>query len=315
MQRILFNDASLNGQFPDQHSFSTAFSTILAARRLLARSGYKLEICRNALNRRVGFAASLREAVSRFSPDQRRLVFVWLDRDGPFWDAEPMHSFNEYFESLGVIVTETGLAEAAMLRHEGYFSIVISLSPSDFCITPIVVVWRESPKGDLSFELENYWNGEAIGTLAESLEQPPTDWDGLLRWIDANCPFILLHNNVRESLGGQFISNVSNRCQVLLPALNDIAQAVVEGNRSKYNELRRIWMEGGEARFTDCSEPEKQAFAKDMTFTKPSSGHQIQCFWHGKIQTPQFRIHFEWPIPQDQKHLFVAYIGPKISKR
>ncbi len=43
-------------------------------------------------------------------------------------------------------------------------------------------------------------------------------------------------------------------------------------------------------------------------------GHQLECFWHGKIKSPQYRIHFSYPIEEDVP-LYIAYIGPKLTKR
>jgi hypothetical protein len=52
-----------------------------------------------------------------------------------------------------------------------------------------------------------------------------------------------------------------------------------------------------------------------MSFVDPENpAKKFFCPWHGKIQTPQFRIHFEWPIPAHQQRLKVLYIGPKITK-
>lgn len=53
-----------------------------------------------------------------------------------------------------------------------------------------------------------------------------------------------------------------------------------------------------------------------MTFSDPSpTGKKLFCPWHGKIKTPQFRIHFEWPRPAGQREIKVVYIGPKITKQ
>lgn len=37
---------------------------------------------------------------------------------------------------------------------------------------------------------------------------------------------------------------------------------------------------------------------------------------HGKVHNPlQYRIHFEWPMPKDQKNLKVLFMGEKRTKR
>jgi hypothetical protein len=86
------------------------------------------------------------------------------------------------------------------------------------------------------------------------------------------------------------------------------------GKRSQ--ELYQQFFTGERARFSDESERNKRAFRTQMSFVDPEDvTREIFCPWHGKIQTPQFRIHFEWPVPIDQQRLKVLYIGPKITKQ
>ena len=52
-----------------------------------------------------------------------------------------------------------------------------------------------------------------------------------------------------------------------------------------------------------------------MTFGPPEHADRTLFFpWHGKVQTPQLRVHFSWPVRAD-KHLYVVYVDPKITKR
>lgn len=50
-----------------------------------------------------------------------------------------------------------------------------------------------------------------------------------------------------------------------------------------------------------------------MTF-KDEHGNPLECFWHGKISTSYYRIHFSYPITHDEP-LYIAYIGPKLTKQ
>ena len=50
-----------------------------------------------------------------------------------------------------------------------------------------------------------------------------------------------------------------------------------------------------------------------MTFKDPE-GRELICFWHGKIKTPQYRIHFSYPIEKGAP-LYIAYIGEKLTKK
>ena len=38
------------------------------------------------------------------------------------------------------------------------------------------------------------------------------------------------------------------------------------------------------------------------------------CPWHGKVQTPQLRVHFSYPIRANEP-LYIVYVGPKLTKR
>ena len=70
------------------------------------------------------------------------------------------------------------------------------------------------------------------------------------------------------------------------------------------------------ALFSDSSDSEKNdaGFRNAMTFKDPD-GQELICFWHGKVRRPiQFRIHFSYPI-QSHTPLYIAYIGPKLTKK
>lgn len=72
---------------------------------------------------------------------------------------------------------------------------------------------------------------------------------------------------------------------------------------------------GDKAWFSDSSSTEKSDFRKELTFRHPmNAGEYLFCTWHGKVKTPQLRIHFSWPIRASDP-LYVVYIGPKITKQ
>ena len=51
-----------------------------------------------------------------------------------------------------------------------------------------------------------------------------------------------------------------------------------------------------------------------MTFKHPTDASKtLFCPWHGKVQTPQLRVHFSWPVRADEP-LYIVYVGPKITK-
>ena len=72
---------------------------------------------------------------------------------------------------------------------------------------------------------------------------------------------------------------------------------------------------GDKAWFSDSSVTEKRNFRTELTFPNPSlPGESLFCTWHGKVKTPQLRIHFSWPIRATEP-LYVVYVGPKLTKR
>ena len=82
-------------------------------------------------------------------------------------------------------------------------------------------------------------------------------------------------------------------------------------------EGQRIYQDhftGNKSWFSDSSDTEKDAFEAELTFHHPNQqGARLFCAWHGKVKSPQLRIHFSWPIPGGAP-LYVVYVGPKITR-
>jgi hypothetical protein len=78
--------------------------------------------------------------------------------------------------------------------------------------------------------------------------------------------------------------------------------------------MMKLWMVGANARITDESKTNKSDFKEELKFVHPKTGEKIFCPYHGKIKTPQYRIHFQWPLPEKAQQLFIGYFGPKITK-
>ena len=90
---------------------------------------------------------------------------------------------------------------------------------------------------------------------------------------------------------------------------NDDGNRTAEGHR-----LHEDHYTGAKAWFSDESEGNKQKFKKELTVNHPEKpGETILCPWHGKVKTPQIRIHFSWPIVSEEP-VYVVYVGPKITK-
>jgi hypothetical protein len=260
-------------------------------------------------------SASFNDFLGSMPRDIKVRLLGWIDREGPFWDDDRRHSSNEYFECCDAVVTDTGAAEAAFSKTEGMDGWLFSIAPSDFLFNPLTVSWRGLPNGDLEIKVPNGWTLDDAESSAAEFERPFASWDELLEWAGRECTHLTLAPNILKQLPPQFISIVARRSKVLLGALNRMVELAKAGDEKEFNQMRREWMQGDRARFSPSSDTELREFSNELTFRHPEAPKSIVCSWHGKIQTPQYRIHFEWPLPPGAQKLFVAYIGPKITKR
>lgn len=316
MTQFFLNDASLHGQFSTLADLIDSLLQIFNMRSVLNRSGYRLEVNRLLAARQAIDNQTFREVIGRDNNRERkRSILIWIDRDGPFWDDPLNHSLEEYFECENYLVTETALAEACSLAELSLSVSVLSLSPSNFLQNPLHVVWRARKDGDRSWPIQNFISELPLAEYLQSISKPLNSWEELLDWVNSNCPSLLLSPAIPSQLPTSFYSNVAQRAQVLLLALNEINTAIQNNDVERFEELRHLWFEGKNARLTDSSDSEKEEFKKKLTFTNPVTGQDILCGWHAKIKTPQYRIHFEWPKHSPDDALFIAYIGPKLTKR
>jgi hypothetical protein len=316
MSRFLFNDASLHGQFAAPSQFFGALGVIFRMRDAMQRAGFKLEVNRRLAESCPIGALTFREVINKISnPQNKRQVLTWLDRDGPFWDEPPIHSGSEYFECDGEVVTDTALAEACNLMMLFTDASLVSLNPSKFLQNTIEVNWRDRVDGDRCWLIQNFFSEAPLVEHLARIEKPLASWQQVVDWAKANCRSLLLSPDILAQLPSTFYPNAAQRAQVLFKALNEINLAIQTGKADRFEELRRLWMEGEKARITDSSDGEKADFASDLNFKHPMSGRVIACTWHAKIKTPQIRIHFEWPKQNVQDALFIGYFGPKLTKR
>ena len=165
------------------------------------------------------------------------------------------------------------------------------------------------------------------GTLEGFLRLAPpplTSWDQLDDLATVRFEQITFSPDTFEPLHGlPFVSAAAQRLVVVLDILNrfkgcfdEKGRRTKEGHHIYQNFFTGKKGDGGRgALFSDSSEEEKRRFKSEMTFKDPSNAaRRIFCPWHGKIQTPQLRVHFSYPIRANDE-LFVVYIGPKITKQ
>jgi hypothetical protein len=314
--QLLVNDLSLHGQFGDLSAFRDAMNRVVAMRMLAQRFGRALHCHRNMTNARVTRDLSLFQAIQRLRVDEKRALMLWLTQYGPFWEDTRVHGSDEYLECKGNVVTDTAIGEAAYCSLNGMEHRVLSLTPSAWEESPIPVEWVGESRELV--DVINHWNHGALESALQTAPTPVTSWKQLAGVAGERCPNLTFSTESFEPLEGHpFAVGAAQRLLILLETLQRFRTCVDE-KHGRTAEGQRLYQEhftGDKAWFSDSSETEKNTFRTRLTFRRPNTeGESIFCPWHGKVKTPQLRIHFSWPVPAGAA-FYVVYVGPKITTR
>jgi hypothetical protein len=264
----------------------------------------------------------LQQTFASFNRDEKLQILGWLNQSGPFFENEREFEKNDYFSFEGVEVTDLGLGEAARRIIHGSLAAVFSLlggSVRDFRQSPLIVRHGidEAPYGDC--DVPNMWTVEALIAAAETSPPEPASWPEVIELATKDFPKVLLGEGCGATLSGYpYNPSMARRIRALLGVLQGIMENMdLDGTLTADGErLRQTYFVGDRSWFSDESDTNKNRFEKEMTFPDPEdTTKNITCFWHGKINNPKFRIHFEWPVKTPKTGLKVPYIGPKISKK
>lgn len=220
-------------------------------------------------------------------------------------------------------VTDQGLGEVSRRTLVGTDASAFSFTGSylNFSFTPLLIQHglAEAPLGMV--EAINYWEHTQLEEALKSLV-PLNCWNDVHAKIEHQFSELIISKDVMKSmLAIPFSRAVTDRIFILLNILNQlVCESDAAGKLSpRGEELLANYFSGTCGTKTPIFKPEtpnnRRSFKQAMTFPDPTDGSKtIFCHWHGKIQTPQTRIHFEWPRPKGQREIKVVYIGPKISK-
>ena len=259
----------------------------------------------------------LRDVGGQLPRDKQRLLFQWTDRKGPFIDDDRQPMDQDLFWFGKDDVTDLGLGEAA--RRILSTSPAVAFSPvhnqtSRFAADPLTIIHGllEEPIKDV--EVPNYLESAALAERMEAEQPEPKTWVELLArarerfdrlCIGEHCDEILSRHPYRPHQGGRILD--------LLGKLQEIKAETGEGGELSAEGLKLYhqFFVGDRAWFTGESERRKQA-PDTFTFPDPSGPGTLTCFWHGKISSGAFRLHFEWPVESPRERLRVAYIGPHL---
>lgn len=315
--QYIMNDLSMCAQFVDAVGFRDAIDRVMRIRGEIVKYGVSLYCHRSLVQAMVFPGVRMSQAVGQLPLDKRRALMQWLTAHGPQWDDDQFHDSDEWYDVAGNLVTDTGLAEAAACCLRGSLRELVSFAPSPWLYSPIPVRWEaRSPVEPIP--VPNHWS---IETVRESLDASATSiidsWASLeayARRVYSNLTFV--EGAFRPLDGHPFVPGASERIRVLLNILNTFKGCFDrQGNRTAAgDELYSLHFTGGKALFTDSSDAEKTNYKKELHFPHPDGDGQLFCPWHGKVKTPQIRIHFTYPILKASP-LYVVYIGPKRTKK
>ncbi|NCC30975.1 MAG: hypothetical protein EOM24_03000 [Chloroflexia bacterium] len=317
---LFINDLSLHGQFGDHQTFRRSLDEVMQCRTCVAHYQRALRVPRSIVGRPAIGQADFRQAV-KMTGDRNfvSLVISWINKNGPFVEDDLLRNPGEYLALAdATLVTEEVIGEAAARQFEGLPSGLVSFAPSKFQHTPIEVRWHRDDVRIDTCELPNYWTSQELDHDLKGQQEAPTTWKEFIAQLPGRFPHLTFLPDLEKYLAGQpFSPYVVERSLVLLDVLNRLktcfdaeGRRTVEGEDLVDNHFRR-----GKAVFSDSSDSEKNDanFRSAMTFKDPE-GRELICFWHGKIKTPQYRIHFSYPIEKDAP-LYIAYIGEKLTKK
>lgn len=320
---LMLNECSLHGQFHDPNTFYGALENVMLMRSEALRYDRSLYCHRALLEARLGPNLVLRQAVQSMPRDRQRAFLLWATQHGPFWDDVRAHQRDDYLACGDQVVTDTGLGEAAYANLRGLTSSVVSFVPSDYGHDPIPVDWIRS-SDSVQALVPNHWSANSLKRALEASQPPLASWHQLEAAARKRCEALSFSQDAFLPLDGHpFVHGAAARLLFLLTTLARLKEC--HDNTGKRTDeghaLYRDYFEGtsgGGGRgpaFSDSSESEKRNFVSKLTFRHPtSSDATLFCPWHGKVQTPQLRVHFSSPINASSP-LYVVYIGPKLTKR
>lgn len=315
--RLYINDLSLSSQFQSPAAFVSNLDDLLRLREGNQVVANCLFCSRDIRLRPVTGGHTFQEAVaSTGDKNLIRRVLAWLGKSGPFWDENRQFNADDYFEHSKVDVTDTSLGEAARVLLAGSQANLVSFQSGGFDYKP-VSVQHGLPEDVLgTILLDNEWDFANLRHLISSLAPRPVNWDQMLDQAKDRFDFVEFSESSISSLSAEpFSSCVVDRVFELCRVLNEYAEllSLAKGTSERSNEIVSKHFSGEKSWFSDESVTNKRKFSEQMKFNPIGGGDKVSCTWHGKIKSPQYRVHFRWPISHGEK-IQVYYIGPKITK-
>ena len=308
---LMLNELSIHGQFYDPGTLGDALNRIMAMKKL-ADEFDRVLYCRKGIlyTRHARPGTPLIEVLPR---EQISAIRRWLDTSGPFWeDDPPNHDSGDLFGCNNDDITGSGLAESAYCNSIEIDEIdrrMVSVCPSEWNYTPLTVNWLKQNGAQEEISVRNYWDYSTLKAALDQSSSPPESWSDVEE--SARQRFVNLNftpDSFSDLKGRPFNKGVADRILKRLDVL-DRLQKVGPGS-TEGRQLLTDYFAGGKAWFSDSSDSEKQdpKFRRKATFNLADPNANPFCTWHGKVNTPPYRIHFTWPVPPGGQ-LYVVYIG------
>lgn len=314
---LFFNECSLHGQFLDIQNFESSLDSLMEIRRVAKKYNRELYCHRETIQAMVTHQLNLPQIIGSINRSKANALMGWLGRSGPFWEDARRHPADEYLECQGHVVTDTAIGECAYLRFSSKEAQMASIFPSNWNNTPLEVTWHRNTQPLQSENLINHFTADTLEAELQKAAPPLQSWDQLARSCRQQLDALHFSEDAFSPLkGSPFVLAAAKSIFDLLSMLNKFKKThnPDDGRNQDGDEIYQTYFTGPRAWFSDSSDREKTDFKHEMSFTHPERREEtIFAPFHGKVQTPQMRIHFSWPVTA-RSPLYILYIGDKITK-
>lgn len=313
---VHLNDLSLGGQFDTDGQVVSALLQIFAQAR---KKRFRLVVSRGLLSRPAVGPMTLHSIIAAARQTERSLLLNWLGKSGPFSDDEQIETADDLWWFDEDEVTDQGLGAAGRKLLVGEDAASFSLAHASsfrFERSPLAVIQGLPGEPLWTAEVHNLWDFAELEALDSLLEKEPENWDDFISACTGRFGNLMIdEQNFAAGLKKHpFNGNVVRRGFALLRVLDELAGGIgSDGALSKTAlSLLKEHFQGGKAWFSDEKPKDDDVF---IFRDNSNNGVGLYCSWHGKVKTPQFRLHFQWPVPAGQSCIKVLYFGEKLTKR
>lgn len=314
---LFFNERSFHGQFPDVDTFASAINDLMVIRNLVKKYGRELYCHRTCTSMMATSNMSLPQAINYLERNKARALMAWFGQAGPFWDDNRQHSEDDYFECNGEVVTGASIGECAYLSFSNKCAHLVSLFNSVWVESSLSVDWHRLDREILSTIILNHLSGLTLEVELKSAAPPILSWSQMSDFCIKHFDNLHFCKETFSPLEGKpFFFAAAKSIIDLLSILSKFktTHRPLTGRTEEGDLLYQQYFTGERAWFSDSSAHEKVDFKDSMTFPHPEKANEkIFSPFHGKVQTPQMRIHFSWPISAELP-VYILYIGDKITK-